>query len=169
MPKATKAVLNSKPLMRPVSEVVHSVGKAIERAPRETVVIQSFIERKMKGVVVPRGEKEQAALFARKYESILSAVKKSPECRKAAKKIFGEFEGGIGIRDDLTAKGPRSQELIIGVIIVIIVGIVLTGCVKDKPHQTTTTGGGVMQPGTSQNDPVNKGGGGTDGGTDGGD
>jgi len=120
----------------------------------------------MKGVAVPKGEAKQAALVARKYGPVLSAVKKSPECREAAKKILGEFEGGLGVRADPTFKEPQPRELIIGVIIAIIVVVVLSGCVKDKPHQSTTTGGGIMKGGTSQNDPANQGGGSTDGGTD---
>lgn len=155
-------------MTRPVSEVARSVARAIERRQRETAVIQSFVEEKMRGVAVPKGEAKQAALVARKYESVLSAVKKSSECREAAKKIAGEFEGGLGIRRGASSEKPQPKELMIGIIIGIIVVIALSGCVKDKPKQTVTTGSGIMQPGTSQNDPVNQGGT-TDGGTDSGD
>ena len=165
MPKSKVIFENSKATTPLPSDVARSVGRALERNPREAAVIQSFIERRMKGVVLPKGEAKQAAFVARKYESVLSAVKKSRECREAAKKILGEYEGGLGIRADPVSQRPQPRELIIGVIIGIIVVIVLSGCVKDKPHQTTTTGGGVMQPGTSQNDPVNQGGSG-DGGSD---
>jgi hypothetical protein len=160
---------NSKITPGGLPDISHAIGGALERNPREAAVIQSFVERKIKGVVLPKGEAKQADFVAKTNHSVLTSVMKSRECREAAKKILRDYEGTPIIRASPGNQRPKPRELfwwIVGIIVVIAVA----GCVKDKPHQSTSTGGGIMQPGSSQGDPVNQGGGGsTDGGTDGSD
>jgi hypothetical protein len=142
-----------------IADITFSLGRVLDRNPREAALIQSFVERKLKGTKLPNGEAEQIAFVAKTFHAVYPEVMKSRECRKAARKLLQEYQGLPG---NATTSGAGSNNKPKGWFIwfiVAAVAVVLAACTSTKSSSgektQTNAGGNIMQPGTSQNDPAN--------------